>query len=98
MNLGQINYRLGKLPQAIADFDRALGYDPRLPEANFLIGSTYLEMGDLPKARVHLQRELALNPRHRKSALLLQSVDRGGPPPPGDRTPAGSPAVGPGAR
>jgi tetratricopeptide (TPR) repeat protein len=77
-NLGEIQERLGRLPEAVASYERALGYDPRLSGINFMIGRVRLALGDVPRARAHLQRELVLTPGHREAAQLLRSID--GPP------------------
>jgi predicted TPR repeat methyltransferase len=48
--LGEALLRAGKLPVAIAEFQRALRIDPQLAEGRFLLGCAWLEAGEPEKA------------------------------------------------
>jgi predicted TPR repeat methyltransferase len=48
--LGEALLRAGKLPIAIAEFQRALRIDPQLAEGRFLLGCAWLEAGEPEKA------------------------------------------------
>lgn len=50
---------------------RALELDPNLPTANGILGDVLTRMGDAPGAVAALRREVAVNPSHFDSHLLL---------------------------
>jgi tetratricopeptide (TPR) repeat protein len=54
--LGYINRRLQKFPQAFAFYRRALELDPRHTGAHHYIGEAYLEVGELERAEEHLRQ------------------------------------------
>ena len=54
--LGYINRRLQKFPQAFAFYRRALELDPQHTGAHHYIGEAYLEVGELERAEEHLRQ------------------------------------------
>lgn len=60
--VAQIMVRLELDTQAEAELTAAIAKDPRLPNANLLLGQVALFRGRLPEAIAHTERELAVNP------------------------------------
>ena len=54
--LGFSNRKLGKLPDALADYEKALIIDPNHLGANEYLGELYLETGDMAKAKERLAK------------------------------------------
>ncbi len=60
--------------QAIAELERALVLEPRLPEAHFAIGFIKWSIGNPAAAKKQFREELAINPRHTASRFYLSEV------------------------
>ena len=60
--------------QAIAELDRALALEPRLPEAHFAIGFIKWSIGNLAAAEKEFREELSINPRHMASWYYLSEI------------------------
>jgi tetratricopeptide (TPR) repeat protein len=60
--------------QAIAELERALALQPRLPEAHFAIGFIKWSIGDLAGAEKEFRDELAIDPGHPASRFYLSEV------------------------
>jgi serine/threonine-protein kinase len=60
---GAILRRSGRLPEAVANLERALELDPRTPQLAFNIANIHGAMRHYPDAVRYLDRTLALNPR-----------------------------------
>jgi tetratricopeptide (TPR) repeat protein len=67
----QILVRLQLEPQAEAELAKALEKDPRLPNANFLLGQIALFRGRLDEAVTLTERELAINPANAMALAQL---------------------------
>jgi tetratricopeptide (TPR) repeat protein len=76
VNLGTIQYRLGKYKEAERFYSQALLADPGYPLAHFNMGNLQDEMGAVSLAAGHYEKALALNPgyadAHFNLALLSE--------------------------
>lgn len=57
--------------EALKVLKKALSLDLEDPEIHFTIGVTYLNLGDLPNARVHFRECLRLDPNHARAKELI---------------------------
>ena len=62
-DLGGLLARRGRFADALQHLEQAIGRSEDIPDTNFFLGWTLLELGDLERGRRHLQTALALNPR-----------------------------------
>ena len=60
--------------QAIAELERALVLEPRLPGAHFAIGFIKWSIGDPAAAEKQFREELSINPRHTASWYYLSEI------------------------
>jgi tetratricopeptide (TPR) repeat protein len=72
-------YSIGHFPEsAVAEFRRAIQFDPKYPRAHALLGYSILEFrGEeaYPQARLEFERELKLHPEDYNALLLLGISD-----------------------
>jgi superkiller protein 3 len=71
MNIGEINLERGNLQLAVQAFEQAIRILPTT-EAHTNLANAYGQLGRLDDAVVQYQNALALNPRNRKAASMLQ--------------------------
>jgi len=77
--LGSVYARRGEWPAAIAEYDKARAANPKLPLVNFLYGEALMkERNDWAGAASAFRAELALDPNHYESNLLLGTLLREG--------------------
>ncbi|PZR73182.1 MAG: hypothetical protein DLM73_11325 [Chthoniobacterales bacterium] len=62
LNLGEAVYKLGRTPEAIAHFERALQIDPNQGWVYSSLGAALLEIGRPDASLVHLQKAIELDP------------------------------------
>ena len=60
--------------QAVAELERALALEPRLPEAHFAIGFIMWSIGDRAAAERQFREELSVNPSHTASWFYLSEI------------------------
>lgn len=78
---GEIEARLGKFAEAIADFDKAIRFDPNNPEYLTGRGNAWFEKGDFDRSLADLNRALSIDPAclsaliHRAEVLHAQEQD-----------------------
>lgn len=63
VNLGQALYENGKAAEAIAAFETAVRFNPKLPMAHSSLGVALLETGQPEQSIIHLQEALRLAPQ-----------------------------------
>jgi tetratricopeptide (TPR) repeat protein len=61
-NLGAIFQRMGKLPEAVAQYEQALRSKPDYVKAHFNLGLALEKLGRTPEAIEHYQQALRLRP------------------------------------
>jgi len=77
--LGSMYARRGEWPAAIAEYDKARAANPKLPLVSFLYGEALMkERNDWSGAAAAFRAELALDPNHYESNLLLGTLLREG--------------------
>ena len=64
----------GQLPDAIAEFGRALELDPNLADAHYTLGVTLWQQGNFPQAATQLQAAIAANPGYAEAHYTLGTV------------------------
>jgi protein O-GlcNAc transferase len=69
--LGVVQKRRGRMPEAVASFERATAVDPALHAAWFNLGNALLAIGAHTQAVSPMQRAAALNPRESETQRLL---------------------------
>lgn len=75
-NLGDLLYRAGKYEEAGEAYERAARLAPDLgDDLHFKLGNIAYRQRDLPRARQHWERALALNPQHELVRANLQMLD-----------------------
>jgi len=67
--------------EAIRFAEKLLAFEPRDPELRHLIGELYLEIGNLPIAKLYFQEALRLDPDYAPSDRALRDLDGDGFPP-----------------
>ena len=72
--LGWVYYKKGLATLAIAPFQRSIELDPKNPVLHFHLGLAHLKNGDAPKARIALNRALALAPDFEGAAEAKQAL------------------------
>lgn len=86
-NLGMTYRKSQQYPQAIAEFQKAIGLNPDFKEAYHALGLTYLQIGKLDEARKAADAALVIDPTYSPARQLLeampQSTVRPVPPPDG---------------
>jgi tetratricopeptide (TPR) repeat protein len=77
--LGSMYARRGEWPAAVAEYDKARAANPKLPLVNFLYGEALMkERNDWAGAATAFRAELAIDPNHYESNLLLGTLLREG--------------------
>jgi len=77
--LGSVYARRGDWPAAMAEYDKARAANPKLPLVNYLYGEALMkERNDWSGAAAAFRAELALDPNHYESNLLLGTLLREG--------------------
>jgi tetratricopeptide (TPR) repeat protein len=64
LNIGIKYYNEGKMPEALAEFDRVVKENPSLPDAYYYRGLVYLATGKTAEAKADFQKLLELDPNH----------------------------------
>lgn len=64
LNIGIKYYNEGKIPEALAEFERVVGENPNLPDAYYYRGLAYLASGKTAEAKADFQKLLELDPKH----------------------------------
>jgi tetratricopeptide (TPR) repeat protein len=64
LNIGIKLYNEGKMPEALAEFDRVVKENPSLPDAYYYRGLAYLASGKTAEAKADFQKLLELDPKH----------------------------------
>ncbi|MCA1817430.1 MAG: tetratricopeptide repeat protein [Acidobacteria bacterium] len=62
MNKAEASFSLGKLDDALANYQKALQLDPRLYEAALFSGDVYTQRGDYAQAEVWYQKAISIDP------------------------------------
>lgn len=62
-DLGGLLARRGRFADALPHLEKAIGRSDDIPDTNFFLGWTCLELGDVDRGRRYIQRSLDLNPR-----------------------------------
>jgi Flp pilus assembly protein TadD len=75
--LGRIHLRGGRPAEAIAALTISI-WSRETVEAHTALADAYLRVKDLPSARQHAQKALALDPTARQAKALLEKIERGG--------------------
>ena len=75
-NLGELEWRKGRLREAAAAYAASLALEPRQPIVNYAAGLLYAQLGDPEKARGYLSEELELVPGEPEASGLLRTIDR----------------------
>ncbi len=70
LNLGRALHNLHRTAEALAEFDRALSLNPRLPLARFHRGLTLYTIGEFDRAIADFSAEIGVNPDYPPSHLL----------------------------
>ena len=73
--LGRAYFRVGRFPDARAEFERAVELDPVNDYAHFGLGLSLLRVGDPDGARRHLKLAVAMRPRDEYREALEQVTD-----------------------
>jgi tetratricopeptide (TPR) repeat protein len=61
-SVGVFYMEAGRIDEALALLQEAVGMEPKLEDAHYNLGNLYLKIGDGPEALVHYQRALDLDP------------------------------------
>ena len=69
-NLGLMYRQAGKLPEAVAELERAVQASPRQPVFLNQLGITYRQQGQFAKARDAYEKAIALDAELRRAAVL----------------------------
>ena len=72
-NLALVLRRADRLPEALAELERALAIEPR-PEAHYMMGVIYWHQGDLDRAAAALRAAVAAEPKYADAHDALGNV------------------------
>ena len=72
--LALAHVRRGGCEAALVELERARAAGPRLPAVNHLLGRCLMERNDWPGAEAAFREELAIDPNHFESRLLLATL------------------------
>lgn len=64
LNIGIKLYNEGKMPEALAEFQKVVSENPTLPDAYYYRGLAYLASGKTAEAKADFQKLLELDPNH----------------------------------
>lgn len=64
LNIGIKHYNDGKMPEALAEFNRVVTENPNLPDAYYYRGLAFLASGKSAEAKADFQKLLELDPKH----------------------------------
>jgi tetratricopeptide (TPR) repeat protein len=70
VNLGHVLYDEARYPDAAARLEEALQRSPDSATGHFFLGSTYLKLGDVDRAELHLKQACTLDPHGMPAAHL----------------------------
>ncbi len=70
----------GNIEGALTDLKRAINLDERNTEGHFFLGLLHKKQGDLARARIELQKTLALDPGHAAAKRELAALEELAPP------------------
>lgn len=77
--LGRIHLRGGRPQDAVAALKISIWSRDTAP-ARVALADAYLRLKDVPSARTHAQKALALDPASLEAATMLRRIEEGGPP------------------
>lgn len=63
-NLGQAQFRAGRIAASISSYERAAQLEPHYAEPRYNLGVSYAALGDLPRAMGEYEHALRIEPRH----------------------------------
>ena len=75
--LGRIHLRGGRLAEAVAALKISI-WSRDTATARTALADAYLRLKDLPNAKLHAQKALALDPSSAEARILLEKIERGG--------------------
>jgi tetratricopeptide (TPR) repeat protein len=61
--LGEALFRAGRMVDAQKELEVVIGGAPKTPRANYVLGAVLFHLKDFDRASMHLERELAIDPR-----------------------------------
>jgi len=73
-NIATNNYAVGNYSEAETNLKLALGLNPELKDAHYYLGATYFKTGKMQDAITELNANLAKDPNHQASLLMLMDV------------------------
>jgi len=74
LHLGVVYEKHGKIEQAIESYNKALSYNPYLPEAYYNLGVVYWHLKNWPKVVHYFKETLRLNPNHKEAKFYLEKI------------------------
>ena len=74
LHLGVVYEKLGKIEKAIESYNKALSYNPYLPEAYYNLGVVYWHLKDWQKVVYYFKETLKLNPNHKEARFYLEKI------------------------
>ena len=80
-DLGMTYRKSQQYPQAIAEFQKAIGLNPDFKEAYHVLGLTYLQIGKLDEARKAANAALVIDPTYSRARQLLEAMPPSTVPP-----------------
>lgn len=75
VNLGNYEYLHARYQDAVTEYDAALQIDPALPQAYYLLGRTYVQLGQLDKALAAWKKLRALKPDFQNIDMLINAAE-----------------------
>lgn len=80
LNLGEANYKLGRITEAVAHFERVLQIEPNEPTAHASLGAALLKIGQTNAALAHFQKSVEIEPTqspvHSSLGVVLLELGR----------------------
>jgi len=77
--LGDRYFRSGKYREAKLSYHRAIAIDPTYAEAYYMLGLTYIKLGEKQKAVEIFEEGLKMNPGHRKLKKMIRKIKKNAP-------------------
>lgn len=74
LGLANVLHRLGRLDEAVANYERALGIDPDLFLGRLALGELLYKRGELKAAEPHLRKALEIEPDSAETQRLLTLI------------------------
>ena len=75
-NIGNAYFAMGRHPEAISNFEKAISLDPQSAGAYYNLGAAHFSLGDVQETSRAFARVLELDPSHPQAGAIRQWLEQ----------------------